>query len=378
MPAAPAKKRRRVGLLDGTVALSVQPIQRQLEEIKRQRARADTAKVPLEQSKAPGAGHVRLTAANGVAARRLGVPLRALPSSTAGGPSNGSGAAAPVAVHRPPARWQGGGHGSDSSGAEEEAQPLSVGSVSGAQSSTRRQRPRLDSRVATGDSRGRKIVGSLLGHLASARQQLVDERRIPHAQVAALAAAAPVPGRKEKRRTRLTDQCTEEEEEKAQDIDRAIQEKEMLLLQQRLEGHYMHMKNFIRTKVEPTIFYLPVKHTPETEQFLEETRMAIEQKIRSLKTHLQCPQGTCDTEVISDASEEGLSETANVEEGEEEEVAADEEEEEEDAEEEEEEEEEGQEEGEEEDEEDEPRRVVQRHGRCHAEQSKARRTGKLR
>lgn len=217
------------------------------------------------------------------------------------------------------------------------------------------------------------MVGSLLGHLASARQQLVDERRIPHAQVAALAAAAPVPRQKEKRRARLADQCTEEEEEKAQDIDRAIQEKDMLLLQQRLEGHYMHMKNFIRTKVEPTIFYLPVKHTPETEQFLEETRMAIEQKIRSLKTHLQCDQGTCDAEVISDASEEVMSETANVEEGEEEEVAADEEEEEEEVEEEEEEEEEGQEEGEETDEEVEPRRVVQRHGRCNAEQSKARR-----
>merc|ERR1712083_324533 len=64
---------------------------------------------------------------------------------------------------------------------------------------------------------------------------------------------------------------------------------EMILLQRRLEGHYTHMKNFIRTQAEPTIFYLPVKHTPETEQFLEETRAAIDEKIRSLKTHLQRP-----------------------------------------------------------------------------------------
>merc|ERR1719436_907959 len=47
------------------------------------------------------------------------------------------------------------------------------------------------------------------------------------------------------------------------------------------------MLNFIRTKTEPTIFYLPAKHTRDTEQMLKETRAAIKQKIASLKLQLQ-------------------------------------------------------------------------------------------
>merc|ERR1712137_734592 len=61
-------------------------------------------------------------------------------------------------------------------------------------------------------------------------------------------------------------------------------------LKERLEAHYSLMKKFIRTRSEPTIFYLPIKHTSETERFLEETCVAIEQKIASLSPHLQCSQ----------------------------------------------------------------------------------------
>mmetsp|Transcript_6529 Transcript_6529/g.16251 ORF Transcript_6529/g.16251 Transcript_6529/m.16251 type:complete len:156 (-) Transcript_6529:167-634(-) len=69
--------------------------------------------------------------------------------------------------------------------------------------------------------------------------------------------------------------------------ERASHDQEMLSLQQRLEGHYSDMKNFIRTRAEPTIFYLPKKHTSKTEKSLAETRTAIEQKIRALKGHLK-------------------------------------------------------------------------------------------
>jgi len=70
----------------------------------------------------------------------------------------------------------------------------------------------------------------------------------------------------------------------------------MVLLQRRLEGHYAHMKNFIRTQAEPTIFYLPARHTPATGKALKETRLAIEQKIRSLKVHLQYRDADADAE----------------------------------------------------------------------------------
>lgn len=84
----------------------------------------------------------------------------------------------------------------------------------------------------------------------------------------------------------------------------------MGLLQKRLEGHYDHMKNFIRTQAEPTIFFLPVKHSSKSEKCLEHTQLAIEQKIHSLKTHLQYvadssqPAGSEDCEVVSSGGDE--------------------------------------------------------------------------
>jgi pinin len=79
------------------------------------------------------------------------------------------------------------------------------------------------------------------------------------------------------------DQMKKEEQDKCTVIDKSIEEKETLLLQLRLESHYSLMMNFIRTKAEPTIFYLPAKHTKDTEQALEETRAALKHKIASIK-----------------------------------------------------------------------------------------------
>merc|ERR1719428_1865956 len=52
----------------------------------------------------------------------------------------------------------------------------------------------------------------------------------------------------------------------------------------RLAVHYECMANFIRTKTEPTVFYLPAKHTPGTRKLLEESRDAIGHKVRSLQS----------------------------------------------------------------------------------------------
>merc|ERR1712232_369034 len=78
-----------------------------------------------------------------------------------------------------------------------------------------------------------------------------------------------------------------EEEAKMAAIEKQIEEKELLLLQRRLESHYSLMMNFIRTQSEPTIFFLPAKHNKETEAKLEDTRAAIKHKIASLKVQLQ-------------------------------------------------------------------------------------------
>lgn len=339
-------------------------IQRQLEEIKRQKARVEAGAVrrtTAEPAKTSAAHPpARLTAASGLVARRLGVPLRGANDGSSRKRSRG---VASTAVTKQQVF-------SDEEGGQSDAPPqadapgygygngaTSNGSDGGGESrKVRHVRSRGHATVVS--SRGRNIVGTLLGHLASARQRLAEERRARKAATGAHATDAAGPSTQEppdapegprrwatERRARarrreaagrrepseesnaaedeeaderldeqaaVAEETEEEEQEEAQDIDRAIQEKEMLLLQQRLEGHYMHMKNFIRTQVEPTIFYLPAKHTPETERFLEETRVAIEQKIRSLKTHLQCPADAAAAEASAD-SEADASEEASEE-----------------------------------------------------------------
>ena len=42
------------------------------------------------------------------------------------------------------------------------------------------------------------------------------------------------------------------------------------LLEARIAEHYSHMMQFIRTKTEPILFYLPAKHNPETQKCLQE------------------------------------------------------------------------------------------------------------
>lgn len=41
---------------------------------------------------------------------------------------------------------------------------------------------------------------------------------------------------------------------------------------QEWEKSYQHFGNYIQTKTKPQLFYLPAKHTPETEKKLQETK----------------------------------------------------------------------------------------------------------
>jgi len=150
-----------------------------------------------------------------------------------------------------------------------------------------------DGRPSKPDARSRNLFGKLLGHLQSAKNRLENEKGWKSTELNQKAQQRIEQKLcKEKLsiqelRRRQFDQQKKEEEAKAAQIDKTIEEKEMLLLQRRLESHYSLMMNFIRTKAEPTIFYLPAKHTKDTEHMLEETRGAIKNKIASLKVQLQ-------------------------------------------------------------------------------------------
>lgn len=109
------------------------------------------------------------------------------------------------------------------------------------------------------DVRGRRLLGGLMSHLLSAKSRLKEEGLLDPSKRRATEAKA----------------------------DRAAQEKETQYLEKRLERHYTAMKNFIRTRAEPTVFYLPKKHTSKTQGRLDETKDAVEQKIKALKVHLR-------------------------------------------------------------------------------------------
>mmetsp|Transcript_58757 Transcript_58757/g.177601 ORF Transcript_58757/g.177601 Transcript_58757/m.177601 type:complete len:308 (-) Transcript_58757:12-935(-) len=167
-----------------------------------------------------------------------------------------------------------------------------------------RRRKERDGRPAQKDPRSRNLFGKMLGHLHSAKTRLESEKGWKTTELNQKA--------QERLQEKLSlnrlniqewrksqfEQQKREEEAKAKEIDKAIEEKELLLLQKRLEAHYSLMMNFIRTKAEPTIFYLPAKHTKDTEQMLKETRAAIKHKIASLKVQFT-PMETEEVEVAS-------------------------------------------------------------------------------
>lgn len=153
---------------------------------------------------------------------------------------------------------------------------------------------------------GRGCWGSLFGHLNSARSRLVSEavgttKRGPAVVRPRLlrSGAALRPAGKAKASAKL---LLAERRKRETTKARELVEKDMQDLQRRLEGNYANMKNFIRTRAEPTIFYCPAKPSSQTDQLLQETRRAIEQKILSLRIHLR---GADEELEVAEAEESG-------------------------------------------------------------------------
>jgi len=135
-------------------------------------------------------------------------------------------------------------------------------------------------KATVGSKRGRNMFFKLLGHLHSAAKHTLQSDAGTKRKIKARLKAV---SREEGGSVVLERQQERGDEQQK----KADNHEEMLRLQRRLESHYSLMMNFIRTKAEPTIFYLPAKHIKETEQALEETRAAIKHKIASLKEVLE-------------------------------------------------------------------------------------------
>lgn len=159
--------------------------------------------------------------------------------------------------------------------------------------SAKRQREPADERRSSG------MAGVIGRHLGTARQEVARVKSVQRSLIRVKEearskpdpspqASEDVPARKRRRQGGSDENETEktrQEEEEAED--KALEAKEMINLQRRLEDHYMAMKNYIRTKAEPTIFFLPARHSSASKKELEETRAAISAKIKSLKAHLK-------------------------------------------------------------------------------------------
>lgn len=75
----------------------------------------------------------------------------------------------------------------------------------------------------------------------------------------------------------------EKEREREKATKKAEEEAELKDMYTRLAKHYECMGHFIRTKVEPTIFYIPAQHNSKTRKLLAETQEAISGKVRGLE-----------------------------------------------------------------------------------------------
>eukprot|EP00435_Cladocopium_sp_Y103_P054555 s186_g17.t1 len=154
-----------------------------------------------------------------------------------------------------------------------------------------------EGRPTKADPRSRNLFGKLLGHLQSAKDRLQKEKtsKVGELQQKALMKVEEKVNLskmnlKEFRRGEFT-KTLEEEQARVLEIEKQIEQKEVVLLQRRLENHYSLMMNFIRTEVSPPIFFLPAKHTRDTEKQLEATRAGIKGKIAALKHQLpQVPE----------------------------------------------------------------------------------------
>lgn len=179
------------------------------------------------------------------------------------------------------------------------------------------KRPLIVSRPARArqDARGSNLAGFLQRHLASAKADLkvqstgeagtlkVKLEEAPSARWEPKDSPGPAQESESEEvasppRKRAKCEPSESSQDREDLAERTA--KEMKALQGRLEVHYSSMKNYIRTRAEPTIFWLPAKHNSRTKAELEETRSAISQKIASLKVHLQATAADEDSNSGSD------------------------------------------------------------------------------
>ncbi|CAJ1430273.1 unnamed protein product [Effrenium voratum] len=196
-----------------------------------------------------------------MAFRRLGLPLR--------GETAGSAPVRPKIIQDEAKKANGG---------ISEA-PAKAKLVVASSAAKRAARPLLRPRQEvdeTGPGRGRNLLSSVMVHLSSARDRLQADQSEAKGVVKTIV-------KPRLRKQLIARRRVSEKEKPAQAREEDRRDK---LLEARIAEHYSHMMQFIRTKTEPILFYLPAKHNPETQKCLQETQETIQRKIQDLSAHL--------------------------------------------------------------------------------------------
>eukprot|EP00913_Durusdinium_trenchii_P002941 g2728.t1 len=178
-------------------------------------------------------------------------------------------------------------------GEEERAKLMALHSQEKKENGDKEKRKK-EGRPTKTDPRSRNLFGKLLGHLHSAKDRLQKEKTSKMGQLQSKALSRVEEkvnlsrmNIKEFRKGEFEKQLVEEQA-KVAEIEKQLEEKEVLLLQRR--NHYSLMMNFIRTEVQPPIFFLPAKHTRDTEKMLDATRAGIKKKIATLRMQFKQEQ----------------------------------------------------------------------------------------
>lgn len=153
------------------------------------------------------------------------------------------------------------------------------------------KRPKIEADNST-TKRNRNLFGNLLGHLKKAKDGLEKEKESKWAELQKKQEERvddklrlEKRNLEELRRRDMIDQA-EKDKSRIREVGREIARAEVDLLRKNLVSHYEQMTNFIRTKTEPPLFWLPAVPNDATRQLQQETRSAIESKIESLKHHI--------------------------------------------------------------------------------------------
>ncbi|GFE53851.1 nuclear factor NF2, putative [Babesia ovis] len=150
------------------------------------------------------------------------------------------------------------------------------------------KRPKLTPGVEQVEAQRRIMRSSLLGHLQRARDALSKEQEMENTMKQREKEQMIASKLAEQEREKLENISAElrtnlaSNEERLRAVETELAEKNNTLMKSALKRHYDYMSNFIATKTQPTIFWVPRNFNSELESLRECTRQFIEQKVAAI------------------------------------------------------------------------------------------------